>query len=164
MPALAKIIMITFFFNYNIEDYLIVMEHADDIFIKEKWRNKILEHGRLGCRDNNQQAIQFFFELAFRENKIKKMISYISTYTPYDLILRHFDIMIKSDKNDFLRALLVRSSWPSYEEQPYTQEELNKILDAIFQKLIQHFPLNVLLHGIKTYHSYSINRRENDLV
>jgi hypothetical protein len=162
--SLAKVIMSILPLDYNIEDYFFVINHIKDEALKEKWRNKILQEGRLAARANNQTAIRFFFQLALSENKIKKMISYIETFTPYDLILQHFDIMASIDKSEFLRVLLYRSRWPSYEEQNVSDEELKEIFEQIYQKLIKNFPSNLLMTAVKKISKESFYSKPNQLV
>ncbi len=162
--SLAEILMSILPLDYNINDYFFVMKHIKDETLKEKWRNRILQEGRLVTKTNNEKAIKFFFELAFRENKIQKMISYINAYTPYDIILQYFDVMATIDKSELLRVLLNRSRWPSYEKQNISKEELSKILEQIYQKLIKIFPLNLLMPALKKISKESYYSKPNQLV
>jgi len=106
--SLGKVKADLFPHTYEFDDYLFIMSTLSEEEGK-KWRTKMLSRARNASRRRSRPAMEFCFKLADHEQNYRKMLEYIESYTPYSMILRYFESMIRGDKNKFLEVLMRKS-------------------------------------------------------
>jgi hypothetical protein len=145
--------------TFDFTDFITIYEQMEGDE-KKQWRTKILK--RAGHMSSyNQPAIAFQFRLMDYEKNYKKMIGYISTYTPYSIIVQYAGNMALANKNEFIRQLINMSNygWPNMHEE---EEDKDKIFLQLFNILRQHYTENELKAIIETFEKarpfYRVNK------
>jgi len=110
--GLAEVLSALFPHTYDFDDYLFIMSTLSEEEGK-KWRTKMLSRARNASHGRSRDAMEFCFKLADHEQNYQKMLEYINAYTPFKLVLKYFESMIRGDKNRLLEVLMGKSddSW-----------------------------------------------------
>jgi hypothetical protein len=119
---LAKVLSVLFPYTFEFADYLFIINKLSEEE-RKKWRTKILSRATNASRNRNGQAMGFCFKLMNYEKKYHKMIEYIDAYTPYTLILKYFEPMVRTDKNRLLEAIVRKSDDYGYARWMDTQND-----------------------------------------
>ena len=82
--------------------------------------------------------MEFCFKLANHENHPRKMIEYIESYTPYQLILTYFEPMVQGDKTRLLDAL-IRKSDDNWYGSYVTKEQDTACFPALYALVEKHY-------------------------
>lgn len=98
--------------TFSFNDYLFISNRLGPEE-KKKFRTKLLTRARNASRSYHRAATEFCFTLMAHEDKYGKMIEYVDSYAPYDIILKYFEPMAAADKTKLLDALIRKtgSNW-----------------------------------------------------
>ena len=141
--ALAKVRAVLFPFTFDFDDYLFISSKLPEEE-RKKWRTKMLTRARNASNGRNMPAMEFCFKLADAEKNYRKMIDYIDSYTPYGIILKYFDGMALTDKDNLLFTLLRKDDGYGW-GLPYENEEEEKAhFSELFNLLKRYYRTDYL--------------------
>ncbi|HEY4322329.1 MAG TPA: hypothetical protein VGN20_00045 [Mucilaginibacter sp.] len=132
---LANVLTALFPYSFNFDDYLFIIDRLQPDE-KKKWRTKILTRARNAIRSYYREPVEFCFKLVDYEKDYKKMIGYIDSYTPYDIILKYFEPMVSADKTKLLDAIINKSDddWSPYSSKAEKEDSCFPELFDITEK------------------------------
>ncbi len=123
-------------YTFDFDEYLFVTGPMDEEE-KKKFRVKVLTNAR-HTESNNTAAAWFSFLLMDYEKKYKKMIDYITRFTPYPAIYKYFERMHTADKEGLLKAIIRKSDRDSYTQSEKEREE-NLCFPDLFALLLKYY-------------------------
>jgi hypothetical protein len=113
---------------------------------QKKWRTKMLTRSR-HLSNYKKEAREFAFRLLDHERKYKKMIEYIDSYAPYEIILRYFEPMALVDKNGLFKKIIDRGN--NYYRHESDDENDKQHFPALLTLMLKHYQKNYLQAAIK---------------
>jgi flavodoxin len=147
--GMADVLTQLFPYTFLFEDYLFITARMNDDEEKKKWRTKILSRARNASRNYSHAAMLFCFALADHEKKYVKMIEYIDGYTRYDIILRYFELMARTDKTRLLQALLGKSDEYNWGSSMESREKDDAVFPELYTTVLKHYTADYLKAAIK---------------
>ncbi len=138
---LAKVLERLFPLTFCFEDYLLISQKIDLDEDRKKWRSKMLARAVNAARQNNSFAAAFVFSLMAHEKKFLRMIEYLTSYTPYEIIIQYFDLMVSASKEKLLNALITRHDsygWGSEEQKNNDRKTIPALTDLVMKNYHQN--------------------------
>nr|WP_314492281.1 hypothetical protein [uncultured Chryseobacterium sp.] len=113
--GLAYIKRKKFIYNYNLEDFLFISKHDDQVEFN-KFRTRILSALR-GSFLSDHRNIEFYFEILELEGNYRKMIEVLNESIPTYIISKYAEKLFMYDKNKFLNTFRKRIVWAISREE-----------------------------------------------
>lgn len=145
---LAKVLSQLFPKTFDFEDFLYISKRIQDDEEKKKWRTKILSRAKNASDNSNRTATEFIFKLMNYEGKYLKMIDYIDSQTPYQIILQYFEPMALTDKQRLLKAIIDKSEGLAWSLQNDAEKD-KACFPQLFEAAIKHYTATYLKTAIE---------------
>ncbi len=148
-------------YTFDFDDYLFTANRREEEE-RKKWRTKILSRARTASHHYNKEATEFCFKLLEHEKSYRKMIDYIDSYTPYNIILRYFEPMALTDKARLLKAIFDKRDDYGWGLRYEYAEKDATCFPGLFDIAIKHYSADYLEKAISkagkdTWH-FRLNR------
>lgn len=124
--------------TFDFDDYQFISAEFEDEEARKKFRNRLLARARQ-AESHHYDAMRFCFDLLDSEEQYKKMIGYISPYTPYSLLMLYAEKMILADKRALLHHLfLYADDYSRSRHEPKDVDE-NTLFSGLSDILQRHY-------------------------
>jgi hypothetical protein len=157
---LAEVLKYLFPNTFDFDDYLFIYSRIENEDEKKKWRSKVLSRARQ-MANYNTAAMRFSFKLMELDNKYGKMIDYINSYTPYNIILEYAERMILADKKEFLKTIFNKTDHTYYMDE---NEEVTETISKLLGLLKKYYTESEIKKSIDNASKSSWSYRTNMLI
>ncbi len=128
--------------TYNFEDYLFIQQHTDSDGEKKDLRARIITRARSGYRSGFLPAIEFLFCLTDHEKDYKKMLEYVNSETPYEMLHQYFVPLALTGKTDFIQALIHKKE--TWDSDYIEREDGSHLFPDMYQALQKNYPPEII--------------------